>query len=251
MKSFYIGSGDVANLMAGIHTKSHANLLKRFVSNEVPYFNAKASPIDALRTGAILEERYFLILDDSYYPQVRKTSTEMDVFKCSLDFAKIEDSKIVDFEELKTVNFNDFVDNLEQYKKDHAAGVEYVKKTYKKYYNQVQEQLYCTELESCTLVFLAVYSYEDEVNYTREIKSNEYIKFRIQRDDEVIEKIKARGLIFQQIKDCYSNGKKSAPKKAKITLPRTDRKEQSEKRPAENIITPEKDEKAVKELKKA
>lgn len=203
MKSMYIGSGDVSALMSGIHTVSQANLLKRFVSGQVPYYNAKASPIDALRTGAILEERYGLIVPEDYYPQVRKTSKDMDVFKCSLDFAKIQGSKIVDFEELKTCNFMDLLE-IEPFRYNNSGGIDFIKKRYKKYYQQIQQQLYCTELESATMVFLSVYSYEDEINYNRNIKPNEFIKFRIDRDQDVIDKIKERGIIFQKIKDYYS-----------------------------------------------
>ena len=70
MISNYIGSGETPALLSGLGTKSFAKLLQRFVSDEVPVFNSKASPIDAMRTGAILEERYILILPDDYYPQV-------------------------------------------------------------------------------------------------------------------------------------------------------------------------------------
>lgn len=202
MKSMYIGSGDVSNLMAGLGTKSQANLLRRFVSDEIPHYNAKASPIDALRTGAILEDRYQLVLDDNYYPQCKVTSKEMDVFKCSLDYSKIIDSVIVDFDELKTCSFTDFL-NFEPFRNDNDKGVEFIKKKYKKNYMQVQEQLFCTELDSCNIVFLAVYSYVDEENYNRDIKPNEFIKFRIKRDEKAIELIKSRGKIFQSIKDYY------------------------------------------------
>ena len=50
-----------------------------------------------------------------------------------------------------------------------------------------------------------VYSYDDEENYSRDILPNEVLKVRISRDEEVIERIKERGRIFQQIKDCYEN----------------------------------------------
>ena len=69
MLSTYIGSGDVSSMMAGKDTKAYLSLMQRFVSNEIPYYNAKESPIDALRTGAILEERFFLTLDDSWFCQ--------------------------------------------------------------------------------------------------------------------------------------------------------------------------------------
>jgi hypothetical protein len=48
-----------------------------------------------------------------------------------------------------------------------------------------------------------VYSYEDWDNYARNIKENEYIKFRITRDDDIIESIQVRGKIFQTIKDFF------------------------------------------------
>jgi hypothetical protein len=203
MISMYIGSGDISSLMAGLDTQSYANLLKRFVSGEIPYYNSKASPIDAFRTGAILEERYQLILPDNYYPQYGATSKEMNVLTSHIDFAKIEEGKIVDFEEIKTCSFNDFLE-LEQFRENTSEGINYIKKKYKANYQQVQQQLYCTDLPSCNLVYLVVYSYNDDENYSREIKENEFIKFRIFRDDIVIDQIKGRAVIFQQIKDYFS-----------------------------------------------
>jgi hypothetical protein len=195
-ESMYIGSGDVAALLFGKESKTHIALMQRFVSGEKPHYNAKASPIDALRTGAILEDRYLLVLPEDYYPQYVVESPEMNVFKCSLDFARIECGKVVDFDELKTCSFDDFLLIQEN-------GVDFKKSTYKKYYNQIQEQLYCTGLDSANLVFLVVYSYIDEENYYREIQENEYLKFRVKRDEEAINRIKERGEIFQRIKDCY------------------------------------------------
>jgi hypothetical protein len=195
-ETMYIGSGDVSALLSGKETKAHISLMQRFVSGEKPYYNAKASPIDALRTGAILEDRYLLTLPDDYYSQFMAASSEMDVFKCSLDFARMEKGKVVDFDELKTCSLDDFLQIQER-------GVDFKKPVYKKYYNQVQEQLYCTGLDSANLVFLVVYTYEDEANYNREIRENEYLKFRVERDEGVISLIKERGMIFQQIKDCY------------------------------------------------
>ena len=124
----------------------------------------------------------------------------MDVLRASLDFAKMEGSQVIDFEELKSVSFNDFL-ALEDFRDDNDDGVEYIKKKYKKFYQQIQQQLYCAELGSATMTFLAVYSYDDEENYNRDIQDNEYIRFRIDRDEDVISKIKERALIFQQIKD--------------------------------------------------
>jgi hypothetical protein len=196
MKSMYIGSGDVTALMAGLKTKSHLSLLSRFCSGEIPYYNAKASPIDACRTGAILEDRFLLTLPDNYFPQYKATSKEMDVLKCSLDFAEIEDGKLKGAIELKSVWFEDIV-NIE-------PTVEYVKKKYKNYYNQIQEQLYCTELSEIMLIFIPVYTYEDAVNLFREINTDELIKIIIYRDEPTIESIKERAKIFQIIKDYFT-----------------------------------------------
>lgn len=202
MISMYIGSGDVAALLSGVKTKTFEKLMQRFVSNEIPYYNAKMSPIDALRTGAILEERYGLILPDDYYPQVKVISDEMDVFKASLDFSKMDNGKVVDFDELKCISLTDFLE-IEKFREDTQSGIEYIKKAYKNYYNQVQEQLFCSKLDEANLVFLAVYSYNDEENYFRDIQENEFIKFRIKRDEEVISRIKEKGDIFQKIKDFF------------------------------------------------
>lgn len=202
MSCMYIGSGDVTALMSGKATKAHQLLLRRFVSGEKPYYNALASPIDACRIGAILEGRYLLTLPDSYYPQYVVESKEMNVFKCSLDFARLESGKVIDFDELKSISFNDFM-LLEQLKREGGDIMAYVKSNYKHYYQQVQEQLYCTGLDSANLVFLPVYSYVDEENYNRNILENEIFKIRIGYDSEFVESMKIRGSIFQQIKDYY------------------------------------------------
>lgn len=203
MNTMYIGSGDVTALMSKKDSQSHLSLLRRFVSGVKPYYNARASPIDALRTGAILEDRYLLTLPDNYFAQYVCVSVEMDVFKCSLDFARIENGLVADFDELKSVYLSDYLE-FEQYKDDPDALLAYAKKKYKHYYYQVQEQLFCTGLDECNLVFLSVTSYDDKENLTRDIQPNEYIKVRIYRDEKVIQSIKGRGAIFQQIKDCYT-----------------------------------------------
>lgn len=205
IETMYIGSGDVHALMSGKNTKSHIALMQRFVSGIKPYYNAFASPIDALRTGAILENRYLLTLPDNYFTQYVVKSDEMNVFKCSLDFARIDRGILTDFDELKTIYLSDYLDFIEPIKNDNNALVEYVRKKHKVYYYQVQEQLYCTKLQSCNLVFLSVITYEDELNWQRNIQPNEYCKIRISRDEKIINEIKDRGLIFQQIKDFYSN----------------------------------------------
>lgn len=196
MKSMYIGSGDVPALLAGKKTLAYKKLLRRFVSDEKPFYNAKASPIDALRTGAILEDRYFLYLEDDYYSQCKVICHDFNVLSSTLDFAKYENDKVIEFIELKTCQFDDF---LKLQNKD----VDYVKKAYKNNYNQVQEQLLCTGLESAELVFLVVYEYDDDINYNRVITDDQIVKFEIKRDELVISKIIERASFFQTIKDLY------------------------------------------------
>lgn len=205
MISTYIGSGDVSSMMAGKDTKAYLSLMQRFVSNEIPYYNAKESPIDALRTGAILEERFFLTLDDSWFCQYFVQSKEMDVFKATLDFAQINGGEVVDFIELKTVGFNDYITMVEPIRDDNKALVEFLKKKHKAYYHQVQEQLYCTNLERAHLCFLSVTSYDDDENYQRIINSHEYTLVEVERDDEVIDAIRERGQIFQTIKNNFKD----------------------------------------------
>lgn len=203
METMYIGSGDTAALLSGLNTETHYKLLRRFVSGVKPYFNAKHCGIEAFETGAILEDRYYLTLPDGYFTQVKCICKEMDVLKSSLDFAKFEAGIVVDFDELKSCNFNDFL-NLEPFRSDNSAGIAYIAKHYSKYYNQVQHQLLCTGLQSANLVFLAVYNYDRLTNETRNIEPNECIKFRIYRDQKVIDTIIGRAKIFQQIKDAYT-----------------------------------------------
>jgi hypothetical protein len=197
--SMYIGSGDVSALLAGLDTESHQKLLRRFVSGEIPYYNAKNSPIDACRTGAILEDRYFQTLDDGWYPQFKVVSNEMDVFRASLDFARLEFGNVVEIQELKCIEFDDFRALC-----DSANKLAYVKKKYKTYYNQVQEQMYCANLDNVTMTFVAVYSYDDDVNNVRDIQENETNKVVINRDEAVISLIKERGKHFQMLKDIYN-----------------------------------------------
>lgn len=203
--SAYIGSGDVAAMMAGKDTKAYLSLMQRFVSNEIPVRNAKESPIDALRTGAILEDRFLLTLDDCYFSQYFVQSEKMDVFKATLDFAKLDGGEVVDFIELKTVGFNDYITMIEPIRDDNEALVDFLKKKHKNYYYQIQEQLYCTKLERAHLCFLSVTSYDDEENYNRIIKPHEYTIVEVERDDAVIDAICDRGIIFQRIKDNFKD----------------------------------------------
>lgn len=196
MKSMYIGSGDTSSLLAGKKTLAYKKLLQRFVSDEKPYYNSKASPIDALRTGAILEDRYLLFIDDDFYSQCKVVCNDFDVLLSTLDFAKYKNDKVTEFQELKTCQFDDFL-------KLQNADIDYIKKKYKNNYNQVQQQLLCSGLESATLVFLIVYEYDDEINYNRDISDDQIIKFGIKRDELVISNIIERASYFQTIKDLY------------------------------------------------
>jgi len=199
----HVSSGDTKALLSGLQTKAQAKLMQKFVSGEKPNWNSFNSPIDALRTGTILEDRYSLILPDNYFSQYKSVCKDMDVLTCRIDFGKVEKGNLVDFEELKTCNFSDYL-KFEELIINDANLLDYVKKHYKDNYNQIQEQLLCSGLDSAKIVFLAVYSYDDEVNYKRDIQENEYIKIKVPRDEKIISKIKERAHIFQTIKDYYS-----------------------------------------------
>jgi len=199
-----IGSGDCAALLAGINTKTHQDLFRKFCAEFHPRYNAVASPINALRTGALLEKRYVNTLPDDYFCQVKSTDKDMDVFTSSIDFAKINDGKIVDFDELKTIYLPDFIDII--IPMSEMQGSDYlnvIKKTFKHNYNQVQFQLMCSDLSECNIVFLSVESYNDEENNVRIIEEKDLRKFRIYRDEVVISQIRERGKIFQEIKNYF------------------------------------------------
>lgn len=200
-----IGSGDISALMAGIQTKTYQDLLRKFVDENKPYYNALASPIDALRTGAILETNYLKTLTDDYFIQYKVTCQDMDVFTSSIDFAKLSNGIVVDFDELKTIELTDYIDLIQPLNlMAENAKIEFVKKKFKKYYNQVQTQLFCANIESANLVFLAVDSYNDEENLLREIHENEYTKIRIYKNETTIAEIKQKGQFFQNIKNHFN-----------------------------------------------
>ncbi len=197
-----LGSGDTAALLAGKNTKTHQALLERFVTGIKPYYNAFNSPIDALRTGAILEDRYFEVLPQDFFPQYEVVCEEMNVFTAHIDFAQLKEGKIIDFQELKTCALDSYL-KIQSLANNESELLSYVKKYYKNNYNQVQQQLLCSGLESASIVYLGVTTYDDEENYNRVIKGHEFTDVRIFRDEDVIAKIKERGQIFQQIKDYY------------------------------------------------
>ena len=197
ISTMYLGSADTNALLMGKNTKGHAQLMQRFVSGEKPYYNAFNSPIDACRAGAILEERMIAHLGSEWLPQYRVECEEMNVLRSTLDFTKLDKGEIVDFIELKSINFDDYL------KIPLKGRLDFVKKKYKQYYRQVQQQLLCTGLNEATLRFLCVYSYDDSENWQRVINDNDYTDVRIIRDDKVIKQIKERASIFQTIKDFY------------------------------------------------
>lgn len=205
LSTLYIGSGDVHALMMGRASAGYLRLLQRFVSGIVPHYNALASPIDALRTGAILEERFYQTLPFEWFPQYRVQSDEMDVFRASLDFAKLDEGRVVDFIELKTVNLDEYIENIQPIVDDNDALLEFLKRKRPSYYNQIQEQMYCAGLDVAHLVFLSVTSYDDAENYARDIKDNEYVMVTVPRDNDTINEIKEKGKLFQTIRDELKN----------------------------------------------
>lgn len=205
LSTLYIGSGDVHALMMGRTSAGYLRLLQRFVSGIVPHYNALASPIDALRTGAILEERFYQTLPFEWFPQYRVQSDEMDVFRASLDFAKLEEGRVVDFIELKTVNLDEYIENIQPIVDDNDALLEFLRRKRPSYYNQIQEQMYCAGLDVAHLVFLSVTSYDDAENYARDIKDNEYVMVTVPRDNDTISEIKEKGKLFQTIRDELKN----------------------------------------------
>lgn len=205
LSTLYIGSGDVHALMMGRTSAGYLRLLQRFVSGIVPHYNALASPIDALRTGAILEERFYQTLPFEWFPQYRVQSDEMDVFRASLDFAKLDEGRVVDFIELKTVNLDEYIENIQPIVDDNDALLDFLKRKRPSYYNQIQEQMYCAGLDMAHLVFLSVTSYDDAENYARDIKDNEYVMVTVPRDNDTISEIKEKGKLFQTIRDELKN----------------------------------------------
>ena len=197
-----IGSGDIRAYLSKKTTKGYAKLLQKFVADDKPYYNSFASPIHALRTGAILENRYLTVLDDSYFTQYKSTSKEFNCLTSSIDFAKIEKGVIVDFDELKTIYFTEYINIiLPLLKLTEKEQIQYLKKKFKANYNQVQFQLYCSGLNKANLVFLSVESYDDDENHTRIVEEKDIVKFKIPRDETVIDLIRERAVLFQTIKD--------------------------------------------------
>lgn len=199
----YIGSGETSALLSGINSKTHHKLLQRFVSDEIPVYNAKATRIDAFRAGAILEERFYLHIGDKYLPQYKVIDKDNDCCKATLDFAEVESNVVIDFIELKTAWLTDY-QIINMYRdKPKEEYIPFIRKKYKDNYNQVQYQLMCSGLQKANLCYLEVQSYEDEDNYNRVITPDEYVKFEIERDEYVISEIRRRVYPFQVLKNYY------------------------------------------------
>jgi hypothetical protein len=180
-----IGSGDTTQLLSATTTKGFKSLLQKFVSDDRPYYNALASPIDALRTGAILEDRYALNLGN-HYPQVRKKCKDYPCLISTLDFVELNGGEVVNFIEAKTM----WIDDLLAFKDIPLPN-----------YKQVQFQLLCSGLDRAEIHFIPVYSYDDSVNKSRIIDDSEVLKFTVECDNKVIDKIKERASFFQNIAD--------------------------------------------------
>lgn len=202
MKSMYLGSADTPALLADVQTKANQALLRRFVSGCTPVYNALASPIDALRTGAILEERMAEIVED-YLPQFRVIDEEMNVFRATLDFAHLEGGEVINFIEQKTIWWEEFAELMEA--KEQGRELDYILKNRKHEFQQVQQQIMCTGVNFGTMRFVSVYTYDDDVNRTRDIQPYEWTDVVIRPDDKIIKAIRRRGEIFQKIKDEYES----------------------------------------------
>lgn len=191
-----IGSGNVKDLLQDTKTKGFKNLLIDFIKDEPQYRNALNSPIQQFRTGVILEEVMYKSMPDNYMAQVRVQSKEYDIMTCTLDFALLDKGKITYFVEMKTLNFDSFISLFSATNK-----LDYVKKHYKSYYNQVQEQMLVTGLKTCTIMFVVVLSDDDNDNWNRVFKKGEKLDVVIPFDKKVGDKIIERIKFFQQIKD--------------------------------------------------
>lgn len=206
MSHLTIGSSDVAKLLSGKSTKGYAELWEKFVDPFPPNWNSLASPIDAMRTGAILEPVYLKTLPQGYFYQVKKTHPELSVLISSLDFAKVKSGVVTDFEELKTIYLTDYISIVrpiaKMNKKDQAAAI---KKEFKVIYKQVQFQMACTHLTEGTLTFLSVENYIDHENAMRVIEEKDVTKFVIPRDQKLINQIEERAKIFQDVKDHFKS----------------------------------------------
>lgn len=194
---YRIGSGSVKFLLAkNKDTKSYKGFIEQFFGIKQIDYNAYFSPIHALRIGQITEDRYYEILEDDWYSQVRVVCPECKVLQASIDFAKMEKNKVTEFQEVKTINFDEFI---------HIDSEYNVKKKKKAYYEQIQHQLLCTGLDQCTLTFICVFDYNDETAYTRVIKPREIKQLTVKRDEVIIKKILECAEPFELLRRNYED----------------------------------------------
>lgn len=193
-----LSSSDAPVLLSGMETQGYRKLLRKFSGELQPEYNSLASPIDALRTGSIIEQRYLLSTPINYFSQYFAQSKEMDVFTAHIDFAIMEGGKIVDHEEVKSVEFSDFIKL-----KSVDDPEPYILKSYKNNYIQLQQQLICTGNDSGQLVFICVHSYDDAENYSRIIVDKDIVRFRINRNEEMIDNLMRRARPFQYFRDWH------------------------------------------------
>lgn len=191
-----IGSGNIKDLLQDKNSKGFKKLLIDFIKDEPINRNALNSPIQQFRTGAILEEVMYKSMPEKYMAQVRVKSDLFDIMTCTLDFALLEKGKVTYFVEMKTLNFDSFISLYSSSNK-----LEYVKKYYKSYYNQVQEQMLVTGLKVCTIMFVVVLSDDDNDNWNRVFKKEDIVNVVVPFDEIVGNKILERISFFQQIKD--------------------------------------------------
>ena len=122
----------------------------------------------------------------------------------------LDDGKLVKFQELKTIFLTEYIDIIlpisEMVSNEYTSVI---RKKFKSNYIQVQFQMLCSGLDKANLTFLSADSYDDEHNKKRDIKESEYKTFQINRDEEVINKIKERAEFFQSIKN-YLNDTRTA-----------------------------------------
>ncbi len=202
--SLVIGSGDIPKLIMGRNTKGYRDLWQKFISTNPPHYNSFASPIDALRTGAILERAYLDYVGEDYFFQVKQTCSSNSVLTVSLDFAKFDKGNVCDFDELKTMFLPDYINIIKPLLSlNQEDQQEFIKRKFKNNYFQIQSQLLACNLSEANMVFLSVESYEDEVNKSRIIQHKDVCKFRIKADLEAIEIIENRLEIFQSVKDDF------------------------------------------------
>lgn len=185
---YNIGSGDVNLLLSkNKNTKTYHGFIEKFFGIKQVEYNAYYSPIEHLRYGQMMEDAYIKEYGGDWYTQVKSVG-EMDVLVSTLDLAQIENGKITDFEEIKSINYNEFLDITPDYD---------IRKRKRNIYNQVQQQLYTTHLLSCNVTFLCVYDYERLID----IQDNDIKKIIVERDEEVIAEIKRQAAPFQLFKN--------------------------------------------------